>query len=82
MDIKFAKPLEGRVVLITYRNRHGHISKMDPKRVVHAEQNRMKVDEGHVCTDGGKQFHLYCQGIQSIDLYVDVARVGETLTIG
>ena len=72
MDIQIAKPLEGRMVLIIYRNRHGNVTKMYPKRVVHAEKDRMQVDEGPDTTAGG--FNLYYQGVQSIELFVDVRR--------
>jgi len=71
MDIQIAKPLEGRMVLIVYRNRHGNITKMDPKRVVHAAQDRMRVDGSH---NGTGEFNVYYQGVQSIELFVDVAR--------
>ena len=73
MDLQIAKPLEGRMVLIVYRNRHGNITQMYPKRVVNASHNRMLIDDGPEAGIPG-EFHVYYQGIQSIDLYVDMPR--------
>ena len=72
MGVAVAKPLEGRMVLIVYRNRRGNITRMDPKRVVIAAHERMQVDCGPNTTAGA--FNVYYSGVISIDLYVDVAR--------
>ena len=72
MDMETAKPLESRMVLITYRNKEGHVTQMDPKRVVCAARDSMQVDHGpHTTAEG---FTLSYRGVISIRLYVDVPR--------
>lgn len=70
LDRESAKSLKGRTVLIVYRNRLNRITKMNPKRVVDAAQDRMRIDDGPN-TEG---FNVYYQGIFSIDLFVDLPR--------
>ena len=70
MDMATAKPLEGRTVLIVYRNRHGNITRMDPKRVLFASAERMHLDDGPDTVG----FNVYYSGVMSIDLFVDIAR--------
>ena len=70
MDMATAKPLEGRMVLIVYRNRRGNITRMDPKRVILAAHDRMHID----CGPNTTGFNVYYSGVLSIDLYVDLAR--------
>ena len=76
MTMETAKPLEGHMVLIVYRKESGHITRMDPKRVVYAAKDSMHVDHGPIfipdTTAGG--FTLSYRGVISIDLFVDVPR--------
>jgi hypothetical protein len=72
MDMETAKRMEGHMVLITYRNRSGNVTRMDPKRVTHASRDSMWVDHGPGATAGG--FTLNYTGIISIELFVDVPR--------
>ena len=72
MDMETAKPLESRMVLITYRNKEGHVTQMDPKRVVYAAKNLLHVDHGPDTT--AKGFTLSYRGVISIELFVDMPR--------
>ena len=72
LDMKTAKPLESHMVLITYRNKEGHVTQMDPKRVVYAAKNLLHVDHGPDTTANG--FTLSYRGVISIELFVDVPR--------
>ena len=72
MNMQIAKQLEGRMVLIVYRNSRGSMTRMDPKRVGFAANEYMHVDYGPGATAGG--FTLSYRGILSITLYVDVPR--------
>lgn len=72
MTMETAKPLEGHMVLIIYRKQSGHVTRMDPKRVVYAARDSMHVDHGPDTTAGG--FTLSYRGVISIDLFVDVPR--------
>jgi len=72
MDMEVAKRMEGHMVLITYRNKDGHITKMNPKRIVCAAKNLLHVDHGPDTT--GKGFTLSYRGVISIELFVDVPR--------
>jgi hypothetical protein len=72
MDMETAKPLESRMVLITYRNKEGHVTQMDPKRIVCAAKTLLHVDHGPDTT--AKGFTLSYRGVISIELFVDVPR--------
>ena len=74
VDIQIAKPLEGRMVLIAY-SRHGNKTRMGPKRVVYAAQDRMHVDHGPDDTAGG--FNVFYHEVESIDIYVEVDRASD-----
>lgn len=72
MNKQTAKPLEGRTVLVKYRNKQGNTTRMDPKRVVFAADGYMSVDCGPGTT--GTSFTLSYRGVESIELFVDVPR--------
>ncbi len=67
---KTVETLEGKMVLIIYRNKQGSTTRMDPKRVTHAGPYSMAVDHGPGYD--GSEFTLSYTGVQRIDLYVDV----------
>ena len=67
---KTVETLEGKMVLIIYRNKQGSTMRMDPKRVTHAGPYSMAVDHGPGYD--GSEFTLSYTGVQRIDLYVDV----------
>jgi len=72
LDMEIVKRLEGHMVLITYRNKDGHITKMNPKRIVCAAKNLLHVDHGPDTT--AKGFTLSYRGVISIELFVEVPR--------
>ncbi len=70
LNMKAVEPLEGKTVLIVYRNKQGNTTRMDPKRVTHAGPYSMFVDHGPNTAAHG--FTLSYAGVQAITLYVDV----------
>ena len=67
---KMVQPLEGKMVLIVYRNKQGNTTRMDPKRVTRAGPYSMFVDHGP--NNAAHGFTLSYAGVQAITLYVDV----------
>ena len=70
LNMKAVEPLEGKMVLIVYRNKQGNTTRMDPKRVTHAGPYSMVVDHGANTAAHG--FTLSYTGVQAISLYADV----------
>ena len=72
VTMKHLKPLEGKFVLIIYKNAQGHVTKMYPKRIVSCWANQFRVSDGIDVND--TQFVLNKTRVLRVDLFVDIER--------
>ena len=71
VTMEHLKPLQGKEVLITYKNARGNVTKMYPKRIVSCSANQVRVSDG---PDDDFVFVLNNDRMLRVDLFVDIAR--------
>ena len=70
VTMKHLKPLEGKFVLIIYKNARGNVTKMYPKRIVSCWANQFRVND----IDRVQGFVLNNDRVLRVDLFVDIER--------
>ena len=71
VTMKHLKPLEGKSVLIIYKNAQGNVTQMYPKRIVSCWANQFRVSDPGSDTQG---FVLNNNRVLRVDLFVDIER--------
>lgn len=69
VTMKHLQPLEGKDVLIIYKNARGNVTKMYPKRIVSCWANQFRVRDGP-----DNEFVLNNDRVLRVDLFVDIER--------